>query len=121
MYSPRLISRSTPARAWVSTSSVRKTFFRVSRCITLSMLYSFREARAHRAKPQLLAADDADYADLGSKVPYLIQFHAIVGVPVRHVGQDDLISFVQAVHNLDLVDRAPAEFHLYPMSFAVLH
>src|SRR5918994_5884807 len=87
MYSPLLISRWIPASAWVSTSSVKKTFVTPSRWISVC--------------PAVLIV--APCCELSRTRASLIQSHAVVGVVRRHVGEDDLIARLQPLEDFDLI------------------
>src|SRR5882724_3119692 len=41
-----------------------------------------------------------------------VQFNAVVGVPGGHVGKDPPVARLEALDDLDRVDRAAAELHL---------
>src|SRR5262245_30463497 len=90
-YSPLRISRWTPERAWVSSSSVKKTFLTASSWM-----------RAGRSS--VMAAPEKALR----KEIWLLEADAVDGVPGRHVGQNDLVARRQAFEHLDAVGRAAA-------------
>src|SRR6185436_7577554 len=93
--SPRPISRSMPARAWVSISSVWKTLAMLSRRITASGMVFL--------------------ASMGS-----IDAHAVVRIPLRHVRNDDLVARSQTLDHLDGVDGTAAQAHRHAQGEAAL-
>src|SRR4029077_18709392 len=101
-YSPFPISMWTSESAWVSTSSVKKTFvtpssFR-SGCVPFwPMLSSFRDGGPR---------DRTDCP--GSSQP-----HAIEAVPLRHVGQNHRVADVQSRQHFDAVHGAFSQLDLY--------
>src|SRR5258708_35548945 len=96
-YSPALISRWMPDRAWVSTSSVRKTlvtpFMRSSVGVsTLKVLISF--VLITEATPLRFPLNFES-----------LQPNAVHAVLSRHIGEDDLVAFLQPLQDLDRVNR----------------
>src|SRR3954469_17760778 len=88
MYSPLLISRWMPARACVSTSSVKNTFVTPSRWMSVC-------------------------ADVFIVSPSLtLELYAVECVVLRHVRQDDLVAGVQSLDDFDRVDRGAAKLDL---------
>src|SRR4051812_1050934 len=84
-YSPLLICRWIPESAWVSTSSVKKTF------VTPSSLISACPFSA------MLAPRRPGACTTGR----LFQSDAVVCVVCRHVGQDDLIANLETRKHFD--------------------
>src|SRR5688500_15939644 len=87
MYSPLLISRWMPARACVSTSSVKNTFVTPSRWMS-------------------------DCADVFIWLLLAFKLHAIERIELGHVGQNDLIAGLQALDDLNRVHRGAAKLDL---------
>src|SRR5215208_4663928 len=94
MYSPLLISRWMPARACVSTSSVKNTFVTPSRWMS-------------------------DCADVFIWLLLAFKLHAVESIELRHVGQDHLVAGLQPLDDLDRVHRGAAEFDLGRVGLAV--
>src|SRR5215208_935734 len=90
-YSPFLISRWMPDRAWVSTSSVKNTLVTPSRWIR-----------------------DPLEPFISSDLLFSVQAKAFLIVPRRGVGKDNLIAGIQTADDLHRVDRALAELHRDP-------
>src|SRR6185436_20985477 len=91
-YSPCAISRCTPARACVSTSSVKKTF------VTPSSLMTGCPFELMRFSPIPLKKS--------------LQTHAVVRIPRAHVREDHAIPRLQSFDDFHRVDRALAELDL---------
>src|SRR5688500_16635984 len=70
MYSPLLISRWMPARAWVSTSSVKNTLVTPSRWMS-------------------------DCADVFIWLLLAFKLHAVESIELGHVGENDLVAGLQ--------------------------
>src|SRR5512134_2464839 len=90
-YAPWAISRCTPERACVSTSSVKKTF------VTPSSLMTGCPFELMRFSPIPLRS---------------LQAHAIVRIPRAHVREDHAIPRLQTLDDLDRVDRALPQLDL---------
>src|SRR5260370_10849951 len=84
--SPRRTSRLISASAWVSTSSVRKTFLMASRWISVFWLVVIVSS---------------------------IQPDSFEGIPLRHIRQDDLVADLQALQDFDGTDRTTAQLDLH--------
>src|SRR3954451_23745923 len=97
MYSPLLISRWMPARACVSTSSVKNTLVTPSRwmsgCADVFIVAPLSAGR--RARPTLT-----------------LQLYAVERIVLRHVGEDDLIAGVQPFDDFDGAHRCAAQLYL---------
>src|SRR5438034_3027751 len=106
-YSPVRISRWIPESAWVSTSSVRKTF-----------LTPFNRIKG--VEPFFIGVCidsvevDVEFIDV---VFVLVKANAFVRVPRAGIGENYLISRLKAVEDLDCVDGALAQFYRRANSF----
>src|SRR4051812_33799788 len=93
MYSPLLISRWIPARACVSTSSVKNTFVTPSRWMSD-------------------CADVFICAPCGWLRTSAFELYPVERIELRHVGQNDLVAGLESFEDLDGVHRGASELHL---------
>src|SRR5215207_87456 len=91
-YSPFLISRWMPASACVSTSSVRNTLVTPSRWSREPL------------EPAIAMTSCCS-----------VQAKAVLIVPRRGVGKDDLVARIESTDDFHRVDRALAELHRYTL------
>src|SRR6266545_667721 len=101
-YSPRSTTRSMPASACVSTSSVRNTF------VTPCSLINGSMSPPVRLKPD---ATMCPWPLIASPWP-LLQSHAIECVPRGHVRQDDFVASLQPGDDFHGVHRRSPQRHL---------
>src|SRR5678815_2097693 len=94
-YSPVRMSRWMPERAWVSTSSVRKTLVTPSRWMRVWFPLFIVVL--------CLCRGDGEFVRRAESYG-LVQADAIVGVVGAGIGEDDLIAFFQALNDFDGVD-----------------
>src|SRR4051794_35920896 len=102
-YSPFFISMWMPAKAWVSTSSVRNTLVTPSSLIremSLALIYL----------SSLRYGTSSD----------LVQSNSIVGVLRGHIRQNHRFSNLQSLRNLDKIHRATAQLHLHALRFLAI-
>src|SRR5918994_1560029 len=105
MYSPLLISRWMPARACVSTSSVKNTFVTPSRWMSdcADVFIWLLVSAGYQSSGFQLPA---------SSFPLTFELHAIERIELGHVGQDHLVAGAQPFDDLDGVDRGATELDL---------
>src|SRR5262245_12694797 len=100
-YSPFRISRWMPDRAWVSTSSVKKTFVTPSSAIrgwAVSLIAGF-----------LASCGTSSGRRSGRCAPPSVQPDALRSVLGRHVREDHPIAFAETLEGLDGAHRAASE------------
>src|ERR1035437_6230430 len=127
-YSPCLISMWMPERAWVSTSSVRKTLVTASSLMSNSDMGGMRlEGRktiqrpsavsvatnaTMRARSKAGTSMTVEPLEQAKSFRKSVQFNPVIRVPLRHVGEDDFVAGHEAADDFDGIDGAAAEFDL---------
>src|SRR3954451_17510562 len=98
MYSPLLISRWIPARACVSTSSVKNTFVTPSRWMSdCADVFIMTPCRAGPVRSGLRLA---------------FQLYSIERIELGHVGENHLVARLQPFEDLNRVHRGATQFDL---------
>src|SRR5438309_657435 len=106
------MSRCTSDSAWVSTSSVKNTFFTPSSLISdwpfVAMQGSLMGVVGLR--PSVFVGCTREPRKTNGRLPTtLFHPHPIVSIPPRHIRDDDLIAFLESFDDFDGVDRRAAQ------------